>query len=446
MRKIIRRKNMKKSVKFTVMIAVILTAVSLSACGKENTGSPEAKYDIRNATVVCSDQGAVEYYHTGNGTDEKTVYELGSNGKTVAAYTALAMVEEGLLDLDEKIMPYLDPELITEDGRMKDITLRQLLCHTAGFSPSYEFGIDQTIYTDPGAFCYSGVGYIYLQNVIENASGMTMDQAASKYVFEPLGMKHSTFESAKTIHPYMNAGTAVLYALLIFVITLLILSALAFLFGKLTGFKFYSFANALLVCFTAAGTVNILSLLFLFSSNFSKVLVLFLILFAIMGTGLLLTKKHPKLYYAIVPAGTVFALILGFVLPVTVPVTNTLIRQEANCAYTFKSTGEDMALFCDELMNKAGDSGSRISDMFEPAVTIDEKNAWGLGIAIEYTEEGKPVYWHSGINPGYQSLYVLYPAENKYIVILTNSDRGLDYSKEKARSFLGVDGTWDIQR
>ena len=53
---------------------------------------------------------------------------------------------------------------------------------------------------------------------------------------------------------------------------------------------------------------------------------------------------------------------------------------------------------------------------------------------------------HSGINPGFQSLYVLDPDENKYIVILTNSDRGLDYSKETARSFLGVDGVWDIKR
>ena len=79
-------------------------------------------------------------------------------------------------------------------------------------------------------------------------------------------------------------------------------------------------------------------------------------------------------------------------------------------------------------------------------VKIDENNAWGSGIAIEYINETQMTYWHSGINPGFQSLFVLYPEQNKYIVILTNSDRGLDFSKEIARSFLNIDGEWDIKR
>ena len=55
-------------------------------------------------------------------------------------------------------------------------------------------------------------------------------------------------------------------------------------------------------------------------------------------------------------------------------------------------------------------------------------------------------YWHSGINPGFQSLYVLYPEEDKYIVVITNSDRGLDFAKETARDYLGINGVWDIKR
>jgi hypothetical protein len=87
--------------------------------------------------------------------------------------------------------------------------------------------------------------------------------------------------------------------------------------------------------------------------------------------------------------------------------------------------------------------------MFLPAVEIDETDAWGLGIAIEHTKDEeniKTTYWHSGINPGFQSLYVLDPEENKYIVVITNSDNGLDYSKEKAREFLRVNGEWNIRR
>ena len=105
-----------------------------------------------------------------------------------------------------------------------------------------------------------------------------------------------------------------------------------------------------------------------------------------------------------------------------------------------------MAIFCEELMEKAKSSDDVFNNMFVPAVKIDENNAWGLGIAIETISESKTTYWHSGINPGFQSLFVLYPEQNKYIVILTNSDRGLDFSKEMARSFPDIWGEWDIKR
>ena len=96
-------------------------------------------------------------------------------------------------------------------------------------------------------------------------------------------------------------------------------------------------------------------------------------------------------------------------------------------------------------MKKYNAGDDTIKDMFLPAVNIDDKNSWGLGIAIESENRGK-TYWHSGINPGFQSLYVIYPEDNKYVVSITNSDNGLDFSKEVAKDFLTVDGVWDIKR
>ena len=46
--------------------------------------------------------------------------------------------------------------------------------------------------------------------------------------------------------------------------------------------------------------------------------------------------------------------------------------------------------------------------MFNPQIQIDDINSWGLGIAIE-DENNSVTYWHSGINMGMQSLFVLYP-------------------------------------
>jgi CubicO group peptidase (beta-lactamase class C family) len=83
--------------------------------------------------------------------------------------------------------------------------------------------------------------------------------------------------------------------------------------------------------------------------------------------------------------------------------------------------------------------------MFSPTVEIDGANRWGLGIAIEMLGD-TPTYWHSGINPGFQSLFVIDPEQEKYVVVLTSSDDGLTFAKETAREYLGEDGVWDIPR
>lgn len=429
---------MGKVIRILVFTVFAFFAMLFMGCGNAD--------EVTNYTIVYSDNDVLEYVNHGKNTDEKTIYELGSNGKTVAAYAALAMVEEGILSLDEKIASYLDADLMTNDERLKEITLRQLLCHTAGFSPSYELGVDKKIYSDPGAeFRYSGVGYIYLQNVIENASNMSVEQAAEKYVFEPLGMKSSTFESAKTITPHMNLGNAVLYALAVFAAAFLVLSVLALVIGWISKFKVYKFMHAFPVCFLLAGVINAVVLLVVLA-NLSKVCFLFLACFVIMGILLFVTRKKASLFYSVAPLFLLLVILLGSVIPATIPVTNDLVRGKANVAYSFKSNGEDMALFCKALMGKMKEEDSAFRDMFLPNVKIDEKNSWGLGIAMEYAGESQKTYWHSGINPGFQSLYVLYPEENKYVVVMTNSDRGLDFAKYVARSFLGVTCDWDIKR
>ena len=178
----------------------------------------------------------------------------------------------------------------------------------------------------------------------------------------------------------------------------------------------------------------------------TKVLVMFVICFAIMGIALLITRKKAKIFIACVPVIAVVILILGFTLKVRIPVTNELVSKGPNCAYSLKSTAKDMSLFCNELMKKQKSSENVFAQMFTPAVKIDEKNSWGLGIAIEASSKSGTTYWHSGINPGAQSLFVLYPEQNKYVVILTNNDDGLNFAKDKAHAFLNVDGEWDIKR
>lgn len=177
----------------------------------------------------------------------------------------------------------------------------------------------------------------------------------------------------------------------------------------------------------------------------SKVVITFGVCAVFMGVSLVLARKHTKIFYAVIPIEVMLMLVLGFAIPATVPVTNDIVAKEANCAYTLKSTNEDMAVFCRELTNEYYSGDGAVKEMLFAGVNIDDVNSWGLGIAIESESKGE-TYWHSGINPGFQSLIVLYPSENKYVIILTNSDNGLMFAKEIARDFLEIDGNWDIRR
>lgn len=59
-------------------------------------------------------------------------YKIGSNSKQFLAVAALKLAEEGKLSLDDKVARFF-PQLT----RARDITLRQLLSHTAGYSDYY---------------------------------------------------------------------------------------------------------------------------------------------------------------------------------------------------------------------------------------------------------------------------------------------------------------------
>ena len=426
---------------FVSLLTVILfTVVPVFAAGNNDLAQ---KYGIKDYSIAYFENGQIKYDNFGKGIDENSVFELGSNGKTVTAYIALKLVQEGKIGLDDPIAKYLDSNLITKDERIKEITLKQLLCHTGGFSPSYELGVDKKIYSNPGQeFRYSGVGYIYLQNVIENISGMSLENAAKHYVFEPLAMTNSTFEYKKTVTPYIRLSSSVLYSFAGFILAFIVLFVILVVVGAISKFKFFKMKTAFFAAYVAASLLNTLFMLFVLVS---KVAFIFWIYFVVVGLIMIFSRKKRGVYYSSMPVVTILVLILGFTVPVCAPATNDIVPRKANSAYTLRSTAKDMSLFCNELMKQYKNGDDTIKDMFLSAVNIDDKNSWGLGIAIESESRGK-TYWHSGINPGFQSLYVLYPSDNKYVVSITNSDNGLDFSKEVARDFLTVDGVWDIKR
>jgi CubicO group peptidase (beta-lactamase class C family) len=79
----------------------------------------------------------------------------------------------------------------------------------------------------------------------------------------------------------------------------------------------------------------------------------------------------------------------------------------------------------------------------EPQIRINEDNSWGLGMGIQHSSEGDSV-WHWGANTGFRSLMVIYPQHDIGVVVLTNSNDGLELARDIAHIALGGLNAWDI--
>src|SRR5690349_3401122 len=128
----------------------------------------------------------------GNVKDPETIFEAASLSKPVFAYLVLRLVDRGQFDLDRPLAELLDYPRAAGDPRYRRITGRMVLSHGTGF-PNWG-GERLTLAFDPGtAYGYSGEGFVYLQKVVEHVTGRSLEQLARVEVFEPLGMRQSSY-------------------------------------------------------------------------------------------------------------------------------------------------------------------------------------------------------------------------------------------------------------
>jgi CubicO group peptidase (beta-lactamase class C family) len=134
-----------------------------------------------------------------------TLFDLASLTKPVAtASSIMILLEQGKLSLSDRVAKHWPA--FGENGKNK-ITVEQLLLHTSGLVADndvadYKDGKDKALeriaamapQSEPGAkFVYSDVGYIILGELVEHIAGVPLDEFAKKNVFDPLGMKETTY-------------------------------------------------------------------------------------------------------------------------------------------------------------------------------------------------------------------------------------------------------------
>ena len=134
-----------------------------------------------------------------------TVFWMASNTKGVAAATALAVVGEGKLMLDDPVEKYF-PSWKKLAAKERP-TLRMLLAHTSGLpfftdkplpSPGMaalaERAAEQPLAYEPGTkYQYSNWGIDVAMAMVEKAIGKPFDVVMAERIFKPLGMTDKTF-------------------------------------------------------------------------------------------------------------------------------------------------------------------------------------------------------------------------------------------------------------
>jgi CubicO group peptidase (beta-lactamase class C family) len=162
----------------------------------------------------------------------------------------MLLQSQGKINLDLKLSDYL-PELV-ENSPTKNIVLRAMLSHQAGFTPFFPFykktihnkQLDSTVYNSqktayfnqqvaanlyinnhyrdtmmaeilqtplktPGKYVYSDVGYYFVQRIIEKITGQTQDVFVQNAIYKQLGLNRTgynplTFYPLNKIAPTEN--------------------------------------------------------------------------------------------------------------------------------------------------------------------------------------------------------------------------------------------------
>lgn len=137
-----------------------------------------------------------------------SVFRLGSVSKSLAGVLTAVLVQDGILNWDDKVTKYIpDFQLKTKEAT-EQVTLRHLLSHTSGlpyhaFTYAVDNGekIDPLIYHlrdlnltgPPGkTYSYQNVAYSVIGKVIESATGKPYDVVMDEKVFKPLGMSQAS--------------------------------------------------------------------------------------------------------------------------------------------------------------------------------------------------------------------------------------------------------------
>lgn len=143
-------------------------------------------------------------------------WHIGSITKTLTADLIMRLAEQGRLDFDAPLSVLLPDAELHPDWQ--DLTLTQILSHTAGLRPNFtmaEMGADygddltaerrtrlaahwsQPLPREPGRFRYSNLGFVLAGHIAEVRTGRSWEELIGAEIAAPLGLESLGFGAPK---------------------------------------------------------------------------------------------------------------------------------------------------------------------------------------------------------------------------------------------------------
>ncbi|MBS1921571.1 MAG: serine hydrolase [Bacteroidetes bacterium] len=139
----------------------------------------------------------------------QTLFDMASLTKVIGTTTSIMLlVDKGEIHIDDPVSKYIND---FDSFPKSTITIRHLLTHTAGLIEWYPLFYQSSnrestyklIHSLPLKYpvgqrrSYSDLGFMLLGEIVENVSGMSLDDFEKKNIFMPLGMNHTFYNPLK---------------------------------------------------------------------------------------------------------------------------------------------------------------------------------------------------------------------------------------------------------
>lgn len=140
----------------------------------------------------------------------QTKYPIGSMTKQFTATSIMKLLEEGKLDVEDKVSKYIDGlkygdkinlhQLLTHQSGLVNVTDLPEFFTLTGKSPQEAIDLvkDKDLIAEPGKeFAYNNTNYILLGMIVEKVTGLSLEEYSSKNFFIPTNMKDTGISYGK---------------------------------------------------------------------------------------------------------------------------------------------------------------------------------------------------------------------------------------------------------